>query len=57
MLAARQNKDTNEQIKSMSYEIANLQANINYQTTMADKAYSYDLNQQARQDKLIEAQR
>jgi hypothetical protein len=52
MLAARQNKDTNAQIKTMSYEIGNLQANINYQTTLADKEYGYELTRQNRQDKL-----
>ena len=57
MLAARQNKEINDQIKSMSYEIWNLQANINYQTTMADKEYGYELQNQARQDQLTAEQR
>ena len=57
MLAARENKDTNAQIKSMSYEIANLQSNINYQSTMADKEYGYALQQQARWDALNKEQR
>jgi hypothetical protein len=39
MLAARQNKDINNQIKSLSYEIANLSANVQYQTNLADKEY------------------
>jgi len=57
MLAARQNKDTNAQIKSMSYEIGNLQANINYQTTMADKEFWYEQDNQARADALQAEQR
>lgn len=55
MLAARQNKDINEQIKSMSYEIGNLQSNINYQTTMADKEFWYEQKNQAAQA-LLEAE-
>lgn len=57
MLAARQNKAVNEQIKSMSYEIGNLQSNINYQSTMADKEYGYELDRQSRQDVLDREQR
>jgi hypothetical protein len=57
MLAARQNKETNEQIKSMSYEIANLNANVQYMTNLADKQYSYEQEQQARQDRLEQEQR
>lgn len=57
MLAARQNKDINEQIKSMSYEIANLNANVQYMTNLADKEYSYEQEQQARQDRLEQEQR
>lgn len=57
MLATRQNKDVNAQIKSMSYEIGNLQANINYQSTMADKEYGYELQREAKQDNLDREQR
>ena len=57
MLAARQNKDVNDQIKSMSYEIWNLQANINFQTEMANKEYGYELQNQERQDRLQAEQR
>jgi len=57
MLAARENKDINSQIKSMSYEIGNLQANINYQSNMANKEYGYELNRQNRQDILNREQR
>jgi len=41
----------------MSYEIENMQANINYQTTMADKEYSYMLNQQSRQEQIEQEKR
>jgi hypothetical protein len=57
MLAARQNKDLNNEIKALSYEIGNLQADVNFQTTMADKSYGYDLQAQSRQDKLDAEQR
>jgi hypothetical protein len=57
MLAARQNKDINAQIKSMSYDIANLSADINYQTSIADKEYGNELDRQARQDQLAQEQR
>lgn len=57
MLAARQNKDTNAQIKAMSYELGNLQANINYQTTLADKEYWYIQDNQTRADRLLQEQR
>ena len=57
MLAARQNKDINEQIKSMSYEIANLSANINYQTSLADKEYSYEQDRLAKQEAIAQEQR
>lgn len=57
MLAARQNKDINEQIKSMSYEIANLSANINYQTSMADKEYWYEQDRLAKEAAIAQEQR
>lgn len=57
MLASRQNKDINEQIKSMSYEVANLSANIQYLTNLADKEYNYEKEKQARQDQLAQEQR
>ena len=57
MLASRQNKDINKQIQSMSYEIANLSANIQYKTSMADKEFGYALQQQSRQDQLAQEQR
>ena len=50
MLAARQNKDINTQIKSMSYEIGNLQSNINYQSTLAEKDFTNQQDQQTRKD-------
>lgn len=57
MLASRQNKDINKEIQSMSYEIANLASNVQYMTNMADKEYWYKLDQQARQDQLLQEQR
>lgn len=57
MLAARQNKDLNSEIKAMSYEISNLSADINYQTSLAEKWYNSLQTQQARQDQLAQEQR
>jgi chromosome segregation and condensation protein ScpB len=57
MLAARQNKDLNNEIKSMSYELSELSSNIQYQTNMADKEYGYLLQEQSRQDQLDQEQR
>jgi hypothetical protein len=57
MLAARQNKDLNNEIKSMSYELSELSSNIQYQTNMADKEYGYQLQEQSRQDQLNQEQR
>jgi len=57
MLAARDNKDINKQIKAMSYELSNLQANINYQTSLADKEYQYELDRVDRADALASEQR
>lgn len=57
MLAARQNKDINAQIKSMSYEIDNLQSNINYQTQIADKEFDYELQNKSQRDQIAEEKR
>ncbi len=57
MLAARQNKDINKQIKSMSYEIQNLQSNIQYQTSLAEKEYGYEQQRLQRADSLAREQR
>ena len=57
MLAARQNKDLNNEIKSMSYELNELSSNIQYQTNMADKEYGYLQQEQARQDNFTREQR
>jgi len=57
MLAARQNKDLNNEIKSMSYELSELSSNIQYQTNLADKEYGYQLQEQSRQDQLDQEKR
>ena len=57
LLAARENKGVNEQIRSMSQEIGNLQANINYQTDQANRSYNTELKNQDRQDRLSQQNR
>lgn len=52
MLAARENQDINDQIRSLSYEVSALWADVNYETDLAKTDYDYLTKQQARQDAL-----
>lgn len=60
LLAARQNEPLNQQMESLSYEIQNLQANINYREKINEVAYQerQQLAQEQRQfDRQIELQK
>ena len=53
VLAARNNESLNDQIKSMSYDLQTMQADINYATEIAKADYAYVQKQQEADNALL----
>lgn len=57
LLANKENEAINTELKTLWFDISELSNNIQFQTNLADKNYSYLQQQQSRQDQLAQEQR